>query len=250
MGSKSRIAKEIVPIIQSYIDDNNITVYVEPFVGGANVIDKIKCEIKIGNDSNKYLIALLKRVQQNLPLISNVSKDFYTKVKINKDNFDDWVVGNVGFLASYNGKFFGGYSGKVKTKNGTVRDYYSESCRNIKKQNLNNIIFINKDFTKVPIARPNVKTLIYCDPPYYNTTTYQLEFNHNVFWDYVRKMSVNNIVLVSEETAPDDFESIWEGNVTRTQDNASRKQATEKLFIYKNTKGQIHNDRKSKSNAP
>lgn len=24
MGSKSRIAKEIVPIIQSYIDDNNI----------------------------------------------------------------------------------------------------------------------------------------------------------------------------------------------------------------------------------
>lgn len=34
MGSKSRIAKYIVPIIQSYIDNNNINTYIEPFVGG------------------------------------------------------------------------------------------------------------------------------------------------------------------------------------------------------------------------
>ena len=42
MGSKSRIAKDIVPIIQKCINDNNIQVYIEPFVGGANIIDKIK----------------------------------------------------------------------------------------------------------------------------------------------------------------------------------------------------------------
>lgn len=35
MGSKSRIAKHIVPIIQRYIDENNIKKYYEPFVGGA-----------------------------------------------------------------------------------------------------------------------------------------------------------------------------------------------------------------------
>lgn len=34
MGSKSRIAKDIVPIIQKTIDDNNINTYIEPFVGG------------------------------------------------------------------------------------------------------------------------------------------------------------------------------------------------------------------------
>lgn len=34
MGSKSRIAKDIVPIIQRCIDENNITEYYEPFVGG------------------------------------------------------------------------------------------------------------------------------------------------------------------------------------------------------------------------
>lgn len=34
MGSKSRISKYIVPIIQKYIDENAIKTYIEPFVGG------------------------------------------------------------------------------------------------------------------------------------------------------------------------------------------------------------------------
>lgn len=34
MGSKNKIAKDLVPIIQSYIDSNHITHYFEPFVGG------------------------------------------------------------------------------------------------------------------------------------------------------------------------------------------------------------------------
>lgn len=34
MGSKSRIAKYIVPILQECIDSNNVTTYIEPFVGG------------------------------------------------------------------------------------------------------------------------------------------------------------------------------------------------------------------------
>lgn len=34
MGSKARFAKDIVPIIQYYIDDNDIHNYLEPFVGG------------------------------------------------------------------------------------------------------------------------------------------------------------------------------------------------------------------------
>lgn len=59
LGSKTRIAKSIVPIIQAYIDKSGFDTYVEPFVGGANVIDKIRCKYKIGFDINPYLIALL-----------------------------------------------------------------------------------------------------------------------------------------------------------------------------------------------
>lgn len=34
MGSKRRIKKKLVPILQDYIDNNNVTTYIEPMVGG------------------------------------------------------------------------------------------------------------------------------------------------------------------------------------------------------------------------
>ena len=41
MGSKSRIAKYIVPIIQKYINDNHIDTFIDAFVGGGSVIQNI-----------------------------------------------------------------------------------------------------------------------------------------------------------------------------------------------------------------
>ena len=63
VGSKNRLAKDLVPIIQSYIDNNHITHYWEPMCGGANMIDKIQCSNKFGSDIHPYLIALLKQAQ-------------------------------------------------------------------------------------------------------------------------------------------------------------------------------------------
>ena len=51
VGSKNRISKYIAPILQKCIDDNGVTTYYEPFVGGANMIDKIRCENRIGNEN-------------------------------------------------------------------------------------------------------------------------------------------------------------------------------------------------------
>ena len=75
------------------------------------MIDKIQHPLKLGADSNKYLIALLKYVQDNNQLPEFISKEEYTKVKNDKDNYPDWYVGYVGFICSFRGKFFGGYSG-------------------------------------------------------------------------------------------------------------------------------------------
>ena len=86
MGSKARIAKDICPIIQSFIDKSGAYVYIEGFVGGANVIDK-NCDIRHGIDKNKYLIALLKYVANGGELLGRVSKNTYTEVKQNKDNY-------------------------------------------------------------------------------------------------------------------------------------------------------------------
>ena len=67
VGSKNRIAKYIVPIIQSKIDElgDKCNGYFEPFVSGANVIDKIRCSHKHGYDSNQYLIVLLRYVRDH-----------------------------------------------------------------------------------------------------------------------------------------------------------------------------------------
>lgn len=58
MGSKARLSKDLAPIINKIISDNDITTYIEPFVGGANMIQNINCNRKIGLDSNIYLIAM------------------------------------------------------------------------------------------------------------------------------------------------------------------------------------------------
>lgn len=40
IGSKAKVAADIVPILQGYINEYGIKQYVEPFVGGFNIIDK------------------------------------------------------------------------------------------------------------------------------------------------------------------------------------------------------------------
>ena len=81
MGSKSKIAKYIIPIIQQYIDLNSIKTYVEPFVGGANVIDKIRCDRRIGSDANEYLIELFKFQQSHKDFPSDISYEEYCNVR-------------------------------------------------------------------------------------------------------------------------------------------------------------------------
>ena len=71
VGSKNKLSKDLAPIIQSYITEST-TGYLEPFVGGANMIDKIKCQVRIGCDIHKQLIALLKYAQiQKMIIVEN-----------------------------------------------------------------------------------------------------------------------------------------------------------------------------------
>ena len=64
VGSKNRISKYIVPILQDCIDKNSIEIYYEPFVGGANLIDKIHCKERIGNDIHPQLISMFNELQK------------------------------------------------------------------------------------------------------------------------------------------------------------------------------------------
>lgn len=236
VGSKSRIAKHIVPIIQSYIDNTSANFYLEPFVGGANVIDKISCDKKLGYDINHYLIELFKNMNQIATLPDEITAEEYSRVRKScqtKDNaYPDWYIGAVGFLASYNGKFFGGRAGIVKTKINTYRNYYDEAKRNILAQlpNLQDVEFAEVDYQTIDMSKFS-GGVIYCDIPYMGTTGYENTFDHTQFWKWAEKASETNIVLVSEQQAPENWKSIWSQPVKRTLDNASRQNITENLFI-------------------
>jgi DNA adenine methylase len=53
---------------------------VEPFVGGANVIDKVQGK-RIGGDKNEYVIALFKALQNGWIPPKNVSEEECEKFK-------------------------------------------------------------------------------------------------------------------------------------------------------------------------
>ena len=235
MGSKNKFAKDLIPIIQSYITEDTKG-YLEPFVGGANVIDKINCNNKIGCDIHTELIELLKYVQNNynnLPL--TISEEEYIKVRDNKKDYPKWYVGLVGFCCGFGAKYFGGYARAFKNDGVTPRDMVNEAIRNLKKQSpkLKDIKFINYNFLELPIDK--IKGyVIYCDPPYRNVTKYSTEkFPYELFYDWCRELSKNNIVLVSEYNMPSDFKCIWEktSKINIGNLNINKPIRVEKLFI-------------------
>ena len=235
VGSKNKLSKELSPIIQKYIDDNNIKIYFEPFVGGMNMIDKIKCETKIGYDSHKELIEMWKELQKGWIPPNTITEEEYNKVKNNKDSYPSYYVGFVGFCGSFGAKYFGGYARGVKEDKITPRDMPNEAIRNILRQlpNVKDIKLVNKKFQDIDINKLN-NILIYCDPPYQNTTKYSTDsFPHDYFWEWCRKVSKNNIVLISEYNAPDDFKCIWQKKHKTILDVGEHKERIEKLFIYK-----------------
>lgn len=224
MGSKNRLAKELLPIITADLQSNQW--YVEPFVGGANMIDKVQHPLRLGADSNEYLIALLKYVQAGGELPEHIDKDEYLKVKANPEGYDKCYTGFCGFVCSHNGKFFNGYAGITNTKQGQ-RNYIREKRNNLLKQDLSGIKLECCSFDQLVIPD---NSIIYCDPPYQATTGYKDAFDSAKFWQWCRdKAKEGHKVFISEYSAPDDFKCIWEKQINSNLGGKSKK-ATEKLF--------------------
>ena len=225
MGSKNRIAKHILPIMIAERKPDQW--WVEPFVGGANMIDKVKGK-RIGNDNHRYLIALHKALQSGYIPPTEIDKDMYYEIKSNQEKYSDELVGFVGFLCSFGGKWWGGYAANKKGNN-----YADRGSRVLTKQakSFNGIVFKCGSYLEMDIP-PN--SLIYCDPPYEGTTAYKGGFNHGVFWQWCReKAAEGHIVFVSEYNAPVDFECVKEIEHKTILDKNRQYKRVEKLFRCK-----------------
>lgn len=225
MGSKNRIAKHILPIMIEEAKKHGVTKWVEPFVGGGNMIDKVPDSFdRIGYDINDHVIHAMVDIRDNVDLLpDSVSEDEHTSYKgAPPESITSWVR----FTSSYAGIFDATYA------RSEGRDISNEGKRNAIKQSpkIQNIEFICGNYINLDFEN----CLIYCDPPYQGTSGYKTgEFDHDQFFEWCRQQAKKNIVFVSEYSAPDDFKEVWRGEI-KTNFASTRKQAThnavEKLF--------------------
>jgi len=226
LGSKNRIAKHILPIMLEHRKKG--MTWIEPFVGGANMIDKVEGK-RIGADINEYVISLLNQMSKPHYKAPEISEEKYNDIKKYPSQYPRWIVGYAGTQLSFGAKWFGGYRRDKQGK----RNYCTEAQANVNRQSekIQGVEFFNYSYDELPINTDNA--LIYCDPPYKGTTGYRDEFDHINFWNWCREMSDRgHIVFVSEYDAPQDFKCIWQMEVSTNVSINKSKKDIEKLFMY------------------
>lgn len=241
VGSKARIAKDILPIMLKDRKDNQY--FVDLFCGGCNLIDKVT-GLRIANDIQPELIALYKALQEGWLPPTEISEKEYKLIKYRDvDTMEKYgkhylaVRAFVGFGCSFGGKYFSGYS-RGNATNGSPRNYIIEAYNNVMKQvpYLKGIEFTNLSYEQVALP-PN--SIIYCDIPYKNTTKYAISnFDdthfYNSFYTWCRKTAEHHTIFISEYEMPDDFECLYERQIcsSLTKDTGAKK-AKERLFTIR-----------------
>lgn len=227
MGGKGKISKDISGIINRHTEGNKP--FVSLFCGSCAIESKVNSPHKICNDKHEYLIAMWQALQDGYELPEDITREQYNDTKNNLER-DKALSGFVGFACGFGGKWYGGYAFNSKGDNYAIR-----GKRSILKdfEGLKTAQFTQMDYSDVGIPDG---AIIYADPPYMNTTGYSTNaIDYNAFWEYMRKLSENHVVLISEEQAPKDFICIWEKSFTRTLDvnKSNQPKKIEKLFIHK-----------------
>lgn len=241
-GGKSRISKQITEVIHNEIygwkeqgkqtnfrNNRESNTLVSLFCGACSIESKVNIENKICNDIHPYLIAMWQGLQNGWIPPDIITKEQYDYVRNHKDE-NPALTGFVGFGCSFGGKWFGGLARNKKGDN-----YCSWANKSLLKdfEGLRDAEFTCLDYKDVKIPD---NAIVLCDPPYVNTTGYSTkEFNHDEFWEYMRYISKSHTVLICEQTAPDDFEAIWEKPLRRMLDvnKNNNFMITEKLFKWK-----------------
>jgi DNA adenine methylase len=235
-GGKARLGKRIYEAllkVEDALAPNQTLDYFEPFVGFGGVIahfgaaadperDLYAC------DANPDIIQMWKAVQRGWRPDGKCSVEKYEQLRESKTSPERTLYGHT---CGFGGNFFAGFVGEK---------YAAQGARRIAKLTpyFKDVHFLSaRSYDKF---KPR-GLLIYCDPPYLNNqlrhNPFFQNFDHDKFWDTMRRWSKHNIVVVSEYAAPDDFESIWEiernSFVNNAQRNRNDFKNVEKLFIYK-----------------
>ena len=109
-----------------------------------------------------------------------------------------------------------------------------ERLDSLKKEQVDNITFINDDYRNVPIPD---NSIIYCDIPYRNVATYNKaeEFDYDTFYNWcIEKKKHGYQVFISEYSMPEDkFECVFEMSKLTSLASTKSCRVTEKIYIPK-----------------
>jgi DNA adenine methylase len=209
-GGKGRLGERIynvIKLVENDIVKDNILPYFEPFVGMGGVMRHFANENDrelYASDLNKDLILMWKALQKGWKPPLSCSLKEYNRLK---DSPSSAKRAFIGIVASYGTVFFNGYRLNYTDKKDYLREGYNSLMKVVPM--MKNVDFMKS--TSYDEWDPK-GYLIYCDPPYINNklkSKYFQKFDHNYFWDVMRKWSKNNIVIISETMAPNDFKEIW-----------------------------------------
>jgi len=229
-GGKATVAKELAEFIRN---DTDYEMFFSPFCG-ACAIERLLVkdfEINFFNDISKDLIIFLQELYDNVfEFPPTATEGAYIFQKTAEPSALRCYYGH--FL-SFGGKWFGGYAQKYQ-RGDRIRDFNREATNSSKRLQSdlrgNDIIFDSKSYDEFT----PYNMCIYCDPPYQSTTDYGTNFDHILFWETMRKWSVNNNdVYVSEYEAPDDFECVFEIEKRVTMGKNKSEIRFERLFKLK-----------------
>ena len=212
--------------------------WVEPFVGGANIIDKVKGN-RLGADSNSHVIDALCFIRDGqLPRDNNeFTEGMYDTAAIlaRENRLDGYAFGMQCYALiafSFGAKWVGGWS-RGKNSKGEQRDYVDEQYRANMKQKplLKGVWFEHVDYENIEIPE---KSIVYCDSPYKGTTGYKYKFDHDKYFEWCRlQVKAGHQVFISEYSAPADFICVWQKELKVSVAKVGKqKNAIEKLFVH------------------
>lgn len=207
LGGKSRICKFIANKVNS---ERNSYDFWDPFCGGLSVSVSLGGRGTI-SDSSYPLISLYNSIYNGWVPPDTLSEHEYHESKNLPD--DNPVKAFAGFGCSFGAKWFGGYA-RSSIGSNDVQKYAKRASKSLIRDvsilKSRGCTFKHLDFMQVNPC--NQKIVIYCDPPYENTTKYNgvSKFDHQLFWKICQQWAnVGVNIFVSEYTCPIPHEVVW-----------------------------------------
>lgn len=226
---KSKIRKQVSKFLESVRQPGQV--YFEPFCGGGWVLQEMSGE-RIASDGNKALISMYQALQEGWIPPDFVSEDEWRKWRQTKEVAAEPMMAFTRFGCGFGGDWNGGYA-----RSEGKSCYAATSKRSLLKQLplIQDVEFVYGLYNE----HSPKDMLVYCDPPYVNTTQYGAfdGFDHKVFWETMRKwIADGNTVVVSEYEAPEDFVCVKEfvSQMGLSVGNAvTRPKRIERIFMHK-----------------